>query len=526
MRLIVNFGNKEITALNKDEKKYLPSDRLSFFNKVRGLAEALNACNIDDIDKDGNLLNPLNILDVDGKQHLIAKVEFPILAAEVDTALKYSKEEQLYVTAFVTRQTKGGEPWQDTFVIPEILLGNYGKKVFPNVLFEFEEINCNPSDYSEVHKEYSDWFSSRQFDGEVIVAIASGTPAMINALATCSIRYCKKVKQFYSSREENDKTYVYDLKFFTENEFSIAKERFKTTFEGGDYASAKILISQPPLSYIPGVDSFVEYFDCRRNYRFKEAKEKYKQCISCNESVYPLEACSVNLEKMQSFIDSIGKNNCDYSKDGAIFTLYESLLNAEFFYEKEQYFTAVAFFNAFLDMITNYLIGKAVGCSMKYDFNKEWYLGLDECIERIDSNCLAQLFSDENSKNRGSKAKKNKLLQWLSDRTEDQIGINPKVIKDFCHVYNRQGEFIDFGRLRNSLPIAHNPKGISREEIEKTLRIDDDTNPQINSDNKFIGVVHVLKNILINSDPNNWEELFEDYRSIGVEIIDSFALDF
>ena len=94
----------------------------------------------------------------------------------------------------------------------------------------------------------------------------------------------------------------------------------------------------------------------------------------------------------------------------------------------------------------------------------------------------------------------------------------------FCVI--KKSSFRTFGDLRNSLPIAHNPKGISRDEVEKTLKNDWYSVPEISADNKFIGVVEVFKNILIDSVPQYPKELFDDYRKKGVEIIESLSLEF
>ena len=63
------------------------------------------------------------------------------------------------------------------------------------------------------------------------------------------------------------------------------------------------------------VDCFVDYFDNRRNYKFVDACKCYKECITCNDIFYPLEACSIKLDEMQNFINGDNKGNYDYTKD-------------------------------------------------------------------------------------------------------------------------------------------------------------------------------------------------------------------
>lgn len=535
MRLIINFGNQDITAKESGKKdSFLPcgKDReFGYASRVQFFSKVLEDVDDFSIEEDGSLSNPFYIKKgPDGIDHTFTTFDFPILRKEIKKALEISGQESLHVTAFVTRQDDKNESYKDTYGIVDILNGSYGKNVFPNVQFDFVEIHCDPSDFLLVHEEYSRWFSSQEFNEEVMVVVGPGTPAMVNALATCSIRYCNKLKQFYSSYK-NKKTEVLKLSFFTNSEFAVAKDKLKKAFEAGDYTVAKILISEPPLSYIPGLDCFVDYFDNRRNYKFVDACKCYKECITCNDIFYPLEACSIKLDEMQNFINGDNKGNYDYTKDGAVFVLFESLLNAEFFYEKEQYFTAVAFLNAFLDMMTNYLIGKALGFNMKYNSKECWYYGLDKVIQEkvFCSDVVKNKYEDDINawgKEHNLKKDKEKLIEMMAIMPEGELSIKQDVLNRSNKTFKRQSSFRTFGNLRNSLPIAHNPKGISRDEIEKTLKNDWYSVPEICADNKFIGVVEVFKNILIDSVPQYPKELFDDYRKKGVEIIESLSLEF
>lgn len=533
MRLIINMGNHDLRVRESgNDNNYLPCNE-NYSQRVQTVVEALNGNDSLDINEDGRLNSPIYIKVDDDKDHTFTVIDFPILKKEIQKAFELSDERPLNVTVFVTDQEDKSKNNLDTKNLAKILSGIYGKTMFPEVNFEFKVITCNPSDYSAVHNEYSQIFLEQNF-GNVMVAIASGTPAMNHALATCSIRYCKNVKQFYSSKTNDGKdTNLFKLNYFSNSEFLVAKEKLINIFEGGDYSAAKILISEPPLSYIEGIDKFIDYFDKRRNYQFKDAYEAYLELIKVNSNTYGLlKKCSESLNKMYYCINSNNKE-LNISEDESVLVLYESLQNAKFFYLKEQYFTAVAFLNAFLDMMTSYIIGKALDFNLIY--NGVWYKDLDSLLEKkvFNNEIVKTNFSKEISlwyKNEGKpeipfKEKKYLVIRMLSKLPKESININRETLINFGNLYNCQKQFKDFSNIRNSLPIAHSPKSISKKTIENSLSNYCGNNYTISGDNKFLSIIDVFKSILIKSVNGSFDNQFNDYREIGLDILKSLSLN-
>lgn len=535
MRLIINLGNSDLVVRESgNDKKYLPCKGKNncFAQRVQTIVEALNGNDSLDINEDGKLNSPIYIKVDDDNDHTFTEIDFPILKKEIQKAFELSDDRPLNVTVFVTDQEDESNKNLDTKNLAKILSGIYGKTVFPKVNFEFKVITCNPSDYSAVHNEYSQIFIEQKFEN-VMVAIASGTPAMNFALATCSIRYCKNVKQFYSSQDKNLETNLYKLNYFSDSEFLVAKEKLIKIFEGGDYSAAKILVSEPPLSYIDGIDKFIDYFDKRRNYQFKDAYEAYLELTKISSNTYGmLKNCSESLNKMDYCINSDNKE-LDIKKDESVLVLYESLQNAKFFYLKEQYFTAVAFLNAFLDMMTSYIIGKALDFNLIY--NGVWYKGLDSLLEKkvfINelvktnfSNEISQWYKNEGKPEISFKEKKYLVIRMLSKLPKESININRETLINFGNLYNCQKQFKAFSNIRNSLPIAHSPKSISKKTIENSLSDYYGNNYTISGDNKFLSVIDVFKSILIKSANGSFDNQFNDYRDIGLDILKSLSLN-
>ena len=514
MRLIVNLGNSDIKLLCKNSKDiFIFRKRESYLTQLKALSKVLSSKEIEYNEK-GEVLTSLFInFDEDNidKKYEIDRIEFPILKAEINKINEFENEKITEVLCFITKQEK--EVVTDTYLIKDILNGELGRKVFPNIKFYFATIKVDPSDYSEVLPLYSEFISKINLDNTVI-SIAQGTPAMCVGLSQSCARLKPNIRQYYASNNhESNDVIIKKLNQFSNSEINNLISQLSDDFKNGNYEFALKNINNSYLSTFDPIINILKYFIYRKNYQFENALNEINLIANkttiFNNIIIPIRKNLLNILEANP-------DEFDYSNEKCPYLLYEMVSNIQLSLERKEYFYTMAFTSAFLDVLADFMIVRA----LKLDgltFNKKnsSYEEIDRYVDNYsniypltnknhdikdkltkDNEGNIHLFINRNSRRA--------LINWVSSH----MGVDTAV-KKYMDLMRINDDFENFKYLRNKLPIAHSVKGISLDEINKSLQNND-------SSNNIFKIVKSLENLIKETLPidNSYTPYYLDSEKI------------
>lgn len=475
MRLLVNLGNSDLKLYCKNSSnEFIFRNREKYILNLRELVKTIESKNVE-FDKNGNILSSvfINIYeDNQYNEYEIERIDFPILKEEVRIIEEYEKCKIEEILCFITKQDENIST--DTYLLKEILIGTYGKTVFPNIDFKFATIKINPADYGLILPLYSEFISKINLDNTVI-SIAQGTPAMCLGLSQSCARYRPSIKQYYASNKHDldGKVEIKGMDCFSKDEKKRLVNQLAEDLKNGNYDLAKNNVANNFLSSFDYINDIIEYFIFRKNYKFDDALNK-------------LEILSSKTNLFDDLINRITSNlKClilanpdefDYSNEMCPYLLYESLANVKLSLIKKDYFYTMALLSAFLDVLADFIIVRALDLNgMNYNKYNSSYDEIDRFIDKYFNiypitnkyrDLKNKLIKDESGFyhlqiNRNTRKA---LLNWV----KNNLGVDSSVEK-YINLMNKYASFEKFKDLRNKLPIAHSVKGISLESINNSL---------------------------------------------------------
>ena len=501
MRLLVNLGNSDLKLYCKNSShSFIFRNRDKYILNLSELVKTLESKDIE-FDETGNIRSSvvINIYEeTQYNEYEIDRIDFPILQEEIRVIEEYENSKVKEILCFITKQEEHVST--DTFLLKEILLGNYGKTVFSNIDFKFATIKINPADYGLILPLYSEFISKINLDNTVI-SIAQGTPAMCLGLSQSCARYRPSIKQYYASNKHDTdgRVEIKVMDCFSIDEKNRLINQLAEELKNGNYDLAKNNVANNYLSSFDYINDIIEYFISRKNYKFEDALKKLKSLSS-------------KTDLFDSLINKISDNlNCiilanpeefDYSNEMCPYLLYESLANVKLSLIKKDYFYTMALLTSFLDVIGNFIILKAL-CLKTLTYKQGSFMEINQYIvENINILTLSKNKYDKLIKVLGKKDNiqfnsnfftRKQLLNWIVENKEVSTFVNNYYI--LCKKYKG---FIPFSTLRNQLPIAHSVKGISLESINNSL-----------NNNKIEDLINDLYSLIGDYFSNN--ELFSPY---------------
>lgn len=497
MRLIVNFGNSDLKLFCKNSgDAYVFRKREKYFSSLSDLVDSIKKYDVK-FDSNGNVLTKAFIKineNNETKEDELERIEFPILKDEIKKIEELEKRKITEVLCFITKQKESKNT--DTFLLKEILLGTYGKIVFPNIEFKFATITVNPADYSIILPLYSKFISKINLD-DTVISIAQGTPAMCLGLSQSCARVKPDINQYYASNShETDKATIKKLDIFSKEEKLNSINQLAVDLKNGNYDIAKAKVENSYLSTFPYILDILDYFIYRKNYQFKEALDKLNSLSEKNHSFDEIiKPIKLNLE----YIIQADPENFNYSNPKCPFLLLESLANIQLSLNKKDYFNTMALLISFLDVLGNYVMLKALGLE-SLTFKKGIFEEVNEYIrdniklENLSKNKYDKLIlaisKPEGIHFVANFSTRRQLIHWVVSN-KDNV---PEFVQMYFKLDSKYKAFIPFASLRNKLPIAHSVKGISLEAINMALN-DNKNNTAYN----IFGLIEELYNLVEDS---------------------------
>ncbi|MGD1823538.1 MAG: hypothetical protein ACPKM0_12360 [Pleomorphochaeta sp.] len=521
MRLIVNLGNSDLQLhCKKSTNLFVFRKRNNYFIELKNLVNSIE--NKSEIFNDkGEIVNGKDIefIDADNNKHYIEKLEFPILKAEIDKINQISYQEITEVLCFITKQNPIKN--SDTFLLINILNGEFGKKVFPKITFKYVLIDADPSDYSVIISTYSEILSKMNLDNTVI-SIAQGTPAMGLGLSQSCARLKPSIKQFYASnKNEYRDVIVKEMDQFSKTEKENLLNQLETYLSIGNYDYAKSFIKGSYLSIYEPLIDIVDYFIYRKNYKFEDALIKIKS-IKRRSNIF--NDIIINIERNLNYILDADPNSFDYSNINCPYLLYETLSNIKLSLNNKDYFYTMALMSALLDVLADFMIVRALNLD-SLTFNNKYgsFIEVDLFLENnINLYPITNKYKDIKNKlintdlekihlpmNRNTRKC---LLRWV----KDYISIDT-VVGEYMLFMDKYSDFAAFKDLRNKLPIAHSVKGISLYAINNTLNKLDSSN---NIDKALCDIDNLISKLI--STKEQFNEYSLDYKLFMNKIRDYF----
>lgn len=476
MKLLLNFGNSDLHAIKADGMEFVFRSRDMFSNNLQSLIQALKVYT-GSLDKDGNLSPYLKVYDYNTKQNIeIKNISMPIL----QSMLSFFYEKGTPITeikAFCTKQNDTAQNSQDTALLIPICEGIVGKSLFPDVSFSFEIIKKDPSDYAMMFSWYADFFNGFANDGETVVLIAQGTPAMSYGLSYFCAQKYPGIKQYYASHK-NRGTSRDHIEFTSLNLFSkyVAKEqieRYCTFLDHGEYdAAISVAKSDSVLVQIPGLVELASYFFMRSNYRFNEA---YASILKVEELQPELiEMIKDTLIGFDHFEECKINDDMDCLNDYLPYLIYETLQNCRYTFEIKNFYLSVGFLFSFFEIYQRAIITRYMNLTtLSFERKTDSYRELDIFFESI---IFPDILSHKNDYKdlikRWEESKPNlhlsgdvprHLLKWMSNHSTNRVY---KTAYDLL----KNTKLKDLKELRNKSPMAHSLNSITEEQINAAAK--------------------------------------------------------
>lgn len=481
MKLIVNFGNSDLKLIcKKSSEIFVFRSRNKYYDELNKLVNLISDRNLE-FDKEGNVLTSVSLDFIDNNidiNYEIERIEFPILKKEIDKIEEFENKKISEVVCFITKQEK--KVPTDTYLLKLILQGRYGQTVFPNINFKFITITENPADYSIIIPLYSKFLSKINLDNTVI-SVSQGTPAMCVGLCQSCARLKPNIRQYYASNShETDEIIIKQLKQFSHEEITLLIDDLETDLSNGNYVLAKTKVLKNYLSTFQPLVDILDYFINRKNYKFNEALEKINS-VSKKSPVFNI--ITKDIVENLNFILEANPEEFNYSNPKCPYLLYETLSNIKMSLKNKEYFYTMALMSAFLDVLSDFMIVKALSLEKLTFINKSnSFKEINEYIKshikqypitNKDGDLKKKLHEDEygNFYLNMNVNSRRKLFEWVNKHSELDI-----TVLSYMEFMKKNQNFIKFKDLRNKLPIAHSVKGVSLEVINQTLREVDSTN--------------------------------------------------
>jgi len=476
MKLLLNFGNSELHAIQSDGKEFVFRSRDMFSNNLQSLCQALKGYT-GSLDKNGNLSPYLKVYDFNTKQNIeIKNISMPIL----QSTLSFFDEKGTPITeikAFCTKQNDTAQSSQDTALLIPICEGIVGKSLFPNVSFSFEIIKKDPSDYATMFNWYADFFNDFENDGNTVVLIAQGTPAMSYGLSYLCAQKYPGIKQYYASHRNRGSNREHieftSLKLFSKYVAKEQIERYCTFLDHGEYdAAISVAKTDSVLVQIPGLIELASYFFMRSSYRFNEAHASIQKVKELQPEL--IEIIKDTLIGFYHFEECKIKDDMDCLNAYLPYLIYETLQNCRYAFEIKNYYLSVGFLFSFFEIYQRAIITRYMHLSsLNFDGKTGSYTELDTYFESI---VFPDILSHKNDYKdlikqwEGSKPNLHlsgdvprHLLKWMSSQSND-----PTYKRAYDLLKN-----IDLGdlkKLRNKSPMAHSLNSITEEQINNAAK--------------------------------------------------------
>lgn len=492
MKLLTNLGNSDLSLIyeNPELRDDIYRNKTSFSTSIRDLKEEIRKSKTV-FNEDGMVLdNSLSFHSSSVKQ-----LKMEILKTSInEISSKFGKPIDT-VFCFCTKQEPSNET--DTFNFSFLLKGNFGKCYFPNIKFFFFDVTCNPADYKEAYNYYNKFFEEgkiidKENEGEFVVSISQGTPAMSYSLSSVVSKFYPSIPQFYTSQVQVKKTEVKKLYLFSNKEINRQIVSYCNYLKEGSYKSAADYLNSSFIKKVKGLAELTKYYDARSKYSFDSAYDNVLVLKKENESLFNIVEKSITgLNKFSNltlYKEINGKKieYFDYLNPDYIILLFETLQNVKFNYKKGDYLLSIAFMTSFLDCINICFIAKAANIKEMYYNGNENYVKLNDFCKKNIFPCSKKNYKDLNNKWNNEILTTtgpviSQLIKWFS-KQENALPF----IKELAGYQLKNNNFQAFRSLRNKLPIAHSMDSVGESKINESLH-------GLSFDDFLDGFVKILK---------------------------------
>ena len=381
------------------------------------------------------------------KDLLIERVNLPMLCPFLNKIIELSEKKlkKFELILFATNQNNPKYNDKDTLylaeLIKEALLLEWRYHIKD---VKIEEINVNPTDYSEMEIFFGDYIKNNDVINlkHNYVQITAGTPAMCFNLALNIVDFHHTI--IYLKPKGETKSEAFELDYFTKMHYKKYLSILKKSLEGFSFQIAKEIIQESPFKKSHEVDILLDILIRLCNFDFDEAHKLSERIPTNIEVVELIRKIKLNTEKFSYKI------------------AYDLI---EKYHNKNQYIETTALLAGLYDNLRQFLFCRYTGCLVKdkkgsFNSFNEYIESNEELKEKLKNNDLS------NYKDNPSKPVLSTILSWLESKntlTKEQ----EQVLGDFTKL-NKEMKVVQ--DIRNDTMYGHGMSGISQKQYESKIK--------------------------------------------------------